>query len=689
MRNGACTGSFLRKSSRSRRVLGLATVALLAGLSRLELAGQNIGTYLARLLVSPADAGKSSSRLARTGGFHGRQSSAGSHIQQFLPFRQLPSPRPAPTPSASPPTSPSIQMVRLPPGTHPAPDFFGVAPTVWSPPGSSNSIGPGGDVPRPTAHEVAARWDTTIRPGALTREAERLAPFLHATQLTPGQQRRLASPHLRSHLERLHLEKLSGRRQPSKGTTAPPAATPGAGRDIAAGEAKPAPRRLGRRIIGELLPPVGSYRSNEVLAVNLSPEGLARARENNYQLVGRIDLPEFGLILSRLRPPDTLNAVKGRERLFELLPKEGFTLNRFYASYRPSAGDGGATASVAAQSGGCPAERCFGGALINWQPRLAACASGVKIGILDTGFDEDHPAFAGVRYLYQEFVPEGSERAPDQHGTGVLSLLAGNAGSGPPGLIPGASYVIANAFFADAGGQPVSDTAQMLLALHWLKKNGVAVVNLSIAGPEDELLHHAVQELTEAGTVVVAAAGNEGPAAPPSYPAAYDEVIAVTAVDRDLAPYRYANRGDQIDLSAPGVDVWTALPGGRQGPQTGTSFAVPYVTAVVAVALPQSGLVPNDDPVAVKRRMLAQLEGNVRSLNSHGRDPVFGAGLVQAPASCGPPPAVAVAANAARAGVQPSASTMVRVAKPAPRDPLVLGTWVSTVRSVSGEALPR
>jgi hypothetical protein len=528
-----------------------------------------------------------------------------------------------------------------------------------------------------------------VRPAAVARETERLAPLAHAApppppQQSPAQQGGRASPPLHG-----RLEKLARRPQPSKAAVAPPGAKPAASRTAAMGRASPASRRLGGRVIGELLPPAGSYRSNEVLAVNLSAEGLAKARNGNYQLVERIDLPEFGLTISRLRPPETLNAVSGRERLFELLPDDGFTLNRVYASYRLGAGRGGATASVAAQSGrGCPAERCFGGALINWQPRLAACASGVRIGIVDTGFDEGHPAFAGARYVYKEFAPEGSEPAPNQHGTGVLSLLAGNVDSGTPGLIPDASYVVANAFFADAGGQPVSDTAQMLRALHWLKKNNVAVVNLSLAGPEDELLHHAVQELTKAGTVVVAAVGNEGPAAPPSYPAAYEEVIAVTAVDRNLAAYRYANRGDHIDVAAPGVDVWTALPGRREGPQTGTSFAVPYVTAVVAVALPQSGLAPDDDPAAVKRRVLAQIEGNVRNLSGRGRDPTFGAGLVQAPASCGPPAAVAVAANEVHAAPEPWAGTVVRVPDPAPRDPLVLGAWVSTVRPVSGEAPP-
>jgi hypothetical protein len=661
--------------------------ALLAGLSRLELAGQSVGAHLGSLLISPADARKASSRFPRMPGAHVRQAPGAFQFPPLLPFVQLPSPAPAPTPSPSP----TGRAVHPPAhaGMRAPPEVFGVARTMWLPPRTSNSVKPAVDVPRPPPREAVAeaRWDTLVRPAAVARETERLAPLAHTAPLlppqqSPAQQGGRASPPLHGLLERL-----SRRPQPSKTAVVPPGAKPVTSRTAATGRARPA-SRLGARAIGEMLPPPGSYRSNEVLAINLSAAGLAKAREGNYQLVERIDLPEFGLTISRLRPPETLNAVSGRERLFELLPDDGFTLNRVYASYRPGAGRGGAAVSVAAQSGrGCPAERCFGGALINWQPRLGACARGVRIGIVDTGFDEGHPAFAGARYVYKEFVPEGGERAPNQHGTGVLSLLAGNADSGTPGLIPDASYVVANAFFADAGGQPVSDTAQMLRALHWLKKNGVAVVNLSLAGPEDELLHHAVQELTKAGTVVVAAAGNEGPAAPPSYPAAYEEVIAVTAVDRNLAAYRYANRGDHIDLAAPGVDVWTALPGRREGPQTGTSFAVPYVTAVVAVALPQSGLAPDDDPAAVKRRVLAQIDGNVRNLSGHGRDSTFGAGLVQAPASCGPPPAVAVAVNEARTAGEPWAGTVVRMADPVPRDPLVPGTWVSTVRPVSGEGV--
>ena len=161
-----------------------------------------------------------------------------------------------------------------------------------------------------------------------------------------------------------------------------------------------------------------------------------------------------------------------------------------------------------------------------------------------------------------------------------MSLLAGNAHSSTPGLVPDATFLVGDAFFTDRNGNAISDTVTMLKAIDWLIEQGVDVANLSFAGPPDEFVHDSIRKLARKGTVILAAAGNEGRDAPPSYPAAYPEVIAVTAVDRNLAAYAYAGRGDHIDVAAPGVEVWTALPNRREGPQTGTSFAVPFVTSV-------------------------------------------------------------------------------------------------------------
>jgi subtilisin family serine protease len=165
----------------------------------------------------------------------------------------------------------------------------------------------------------------------------------------------------------------------------------------------------------------------------------------------------------------------------------------------------------------------------------------------------------------------------------------------------------------------------------------VQIINLSLSGPSDDLVKTAIAKMsrtravdgvTRPGAIFIAAAGNGGPGAPPSYPAAYAEVVAVTAVGKDLRSYRRANQGDYIDIAAPGIDIWTALPDGRQGFQTGTSFATPYVTAVVASiyrSLPR---------VRTKTAVLQRLP--FQDLGVPGPDRVYGRGLVNAPASCDP-----------------------------------------------------
>jgi subtilisin family serine protease len=132
--------------------------------------------------------------------------------------------------------------------------------------------------------------------------------------------------------------------------------------------------------------------------------------------------------------------------------------------------------------------------------------------------------------------------------------------------------------------------------------------------------------MSQDGVIFIAAAGNDGPSAAPLFPAAYPTVIAVTAVNNELHNYPYANRGDQIDVAAPGVNIWSAVPDAREGYHTGTSFAVPYVTASVAT-------IYRDTTHIDKKEMLDQLA--VIDLGPSGRDPIYGRGLMMAPAGCG------------------------------------------------------
>ena len=162
-------------------------------------------------------------------------------------------------------------------------------------------------------------------------------------------------------------------------------------------------------------------------------------------------------------------------------------------------------------------------------------------------------------------------------------------------------------------------------ALDWLVSKDVKVINMSLAGPPDKLLERALQKAMEHNVVVVAAAGNGGPTAPPAYPAAYDNVIAVTAVDRFKRVYHKANQGFYISFAAPGVSIWTPDEKSPGKFRSGTSFASAYVTAMAAEFYDQANSKVSQD------KILNILKSNVFDLGDTGKDSVFGWGLVRYP----------------------------------------------------------
>jgi hypothetical protein len=373
-----------------------------------------------------------------------------------------------------------------------------------------------------------------------------------------------------------------------------------------------------------------AFQPLEVLGVNLDGEAIARA-----QALGFSHEPaapgEGGAKITRLIAPPSLDAIRARELLSQKLPGHRFELNKIYRLYRAQMKDSGeaAMASDAAPAGrSCPAERCFARDLIQWQDGLSACARGLRIGVIDTEIDLDHLAFKGRRIHRERFAPDGRTLAPDWHGTGVLSILAGSPASGTPGLVPDAEFFTAAVFYIDEGGAMATDTVSLLRALSWMEAQGVKLINMSFAGPQDELVQDQIAELSAKGVVLVAAAGNGGPSAAPAYPAAYPQVIAVTAVTKDQHNYRYANRGEHIDVAAPGAGIWAAVPGGREGSHSGTSFAAPHVTGIIAV-------MPRDSLTGKKNDLLDGMP--VIDLGAPGRDPVYGRGLLVAPSFCTPP----------------------------------------------------
>lgn len=367
----------------------------------------------------------------------------------------------------------------------------------------------------------------------------------------------------------------------------------------------------------------------EVLAVNASKQTVERAKSLGFKAKASTSLSSLDFAVTTLLPPQGMSAVDAQALLSRELPAASFAPNQKYRIYKTASSTrtlpaGTRAASVTPGAAACGDDRCFASNVIGWRPELRSCASGVKIGVIDTSVDTAHPAFAGKKLQLKHFGREGT-RGPDWHGTGITALLAGDALSGTPGLIPNASFLVADIFHADADDEPASDTISMLRAFDWLESKGVKIINMSLSGPPDDLIRKAIEKLAAKGVLLVAAAGNDGPAAGPSYPAAYDQVIAVTAVNRDLQSYRYANRGAYIDVAAPGVSIWTALPGSQGGYHSGTSFATPYVTAALATLYPR---------LASKTPQAALQQITYRDLGTPGPDPIYGQGLLVAPHSC-------------------------------------------------------
>ncbi|WP_052417614.1 S8 family serine peptidase [Cellvibrio mixtus] len=262
--------------------------------------------------------------------------------------------------------------------------------------------------------------------------------------------------------------------------------------------------------------------------------------------------------------------------------------------------------------------------------QAAFCNHAVRVGMIDTAINLQHPAFAQRDIDIKDFAGEEFD-APRAHGTAVAGVLVGRGEQLTP-LLPAAHLFAASVFYPRSEYAQGATMVNLVRALNWLLEKNVQVINMSLAGPENKILALAIQKTIQTGTVIVAAAGNEGPAAPPAYPAAYTDVIAVTAVDKNQRIYRWANRGDYIDFAALGVAVFTARSSGDFGNETGTSMAAPLVTAAAAciVATANASAI-NPSLINFSTIIGEQLKKNALDLGVAGRDPVFGDGLLNRP----------------------------------------------------------
>lgn len=249
------------------------------------------------------------------------------------------------------------------------------------------------------------------------------------------------------------------------------------------------------------------------------------------------------------------------------------------------------------------------------QAPASAMATGglARLGLIDTDVDETHPALTGLPLTEEDFVTMGSLR-PQGHGTAVASILARELPAAPDAPPVRAASV----FFLAEDGTTGATSASLVRALDWMISEQVSVINFSLAGPPNRALEVMIERSLAAGIVIVAAVGNEGPAAKPLYPAGYPGVIGVTAVDSEGRVYRWANRGEQVAVAALGVNVEVARPGGTLIRDSGTSFAAPVVSAWIARQI--SGGQPQEP--------LSLIRAAARPAARSGRDEIHGYGIL-------------------------------------------------------------
>jgi minor extracellular protease Epr len=247
------------------------------------------------------------------------------------------------------------------------------------------------------------------------------------------------------------------------------------------------------------------------------------------------------------------------------------------------------------------------------------CLTPLKIGMIDTALSKPHKAFKKSQIIEKNFLQHDLP-LPKTHGTAVASLLVGTVENSAP-LLPAATLYSASVFYAQNEYSQGTTLSNLLAALNWLVSQNVLVINMSLSGPENHILKKTIDRVVSSGTAIVAAAGNQGPAAPALYPAAYENVITATAVDQKYKVYAWANQGDHIDFAASGVSILTANSEGEYDRQSGTSMAVPVVTAFIACHRQDKNLSIN--------KTVSKLAGMVIDLGAPGRDPVFGYGLLR------------------------------------------------------------
>lgn len=249
---------------------------------------------------------------------------------------------------------------------------------------------------------------------------------------------------------------------------------------------------------------------------------------------------------------------------------------------------------------------------------------GIKVFVLDTGIDSDHPDLkdnfkGGISFV----TSESSWKDFNGHGTHVAGTIAATyTGSGVVGVAPKAYLYAVKVLSSSGSGQYSS----IISGIDWvMQKKGPRIINMSLGGSSGSIaLEKICSAANKKGVLIIAAAGNSG-ASPDTvgYPAKYPAVVAVSAIGSDNVIAGFSSRGSEVEICAPGVNTLSTIPNKKYGTKSGTSMACPHVSGVSALCWSTHRFSNN-------KEIRALLRATADPLGVAGRDDLYGYGRADA-----------------------------------------------------------
>jgi subtilisin family serine protease len=251
--------------------------------------------------------------------------------------------------------------------------------------------------------------------------------------------------------------------------------------------------------------------------------------------------------------------------------------------------------------------------------------AGIKVAILDTGYSNGHPDLQKAVSAYRDFTGDGIYDRSG-HGTHVAGIVGARANKmGIVGVAPKCKLLIAKVLNNQGHGR----TDWIVNGIKWAADQGADIISMSLGSNSPMRgIKRAINSLPK-DTFVVAAAGNSGPRINTvNYPAKYDMVISVGAIDRKKKVTNWSSRGAAVDVVAPGDNIVSCFPRRAIASMSGTSMACPIVAGIMALALAKHRKHGGATPINNQQDMLDHLIKSCVDLGKKGKDTNYGYGLV-------------------------------------------------------------